>query len=368
LKIVAIETFPVDIPTRPEFTIVSSLGEHRISRYVLVAIRTSAGLTGYGEATVMPIWSGETQAGAIAAIREILAPALIGRDPQDVQTVPDMMDRALVGNPFTKAALEMALWDLHGKIARQPVCDLLGGARRLTDIPLKFSIGAFTPARAAAVAETMAQRGFHAVKVKVGLELQEDLARVATVRSAVGAAFRVAVDANGGWTEETAIAALPELERLGVNAIEQPLQRRDFRGSARLRKQTHIPIMLDEAIFTLDDALEAIYTEACDLISIYPGKNGGIGRSMEIARAAHAAGLQCVIGSNLEWEIGSAAMLHLAVAIPNLAGAVDHDIIGPIYHERRTGSPPIAIANGKAALPIGVGLGAELDHAAVTCG
>jgi L-alanine-DL-glutamate epimerase-like enolase superfamily enzyme len=153
-----------------------------------------------------------------------------------------------------------------------------------------------------------------------------------------------------------------------VNAIEQPLHRRDLRGSARLRKRTRIPIMLDEAVFTLDDALEAIYTEACDLISIYPGKNGGIARSMEIARAAKAAGLQCVIGSNLEWEIGSAAMLHLAVAIPNLADCVDHDIIGPIYHERRTGSPPIVIANGKAILPTGLGLGVELDHALVASG
>jgi muconate cycloisomerase len=188
------------------------------------------------------------------------------------------------------------------------------------------------------------------------------------VRSAVGTNFRLAVDANGGWSEEAATAALPELERLGVNAIEQPLHRRDLRGSARLRKQTRIPIVLDEAVFTLDDAREAIYAEACDLISIYPGKNGGIARSLEIARAVHSAGLQCVIGSNLEWEIGSAAMLQLAVSIPNLADTVDHDIIGPIYHERRTGSPPIAIANGEATLPAGAGLGVELDHAAVTCG
>jgi len=365
LKIVSVETFPVDIPTRPEFTIVSSLGEHRVSRYVLVAIHTSDGLTGYGEATVMPIWSGETQAGAIAAIHEILNPTLTGRDPQDVQALSDAMDRALVGNPFTKAALEMALWDLCGKIARQPVCKLLGGARRSSEIPLKFSIGAFPPERAAAVAETMVQRGFRSVKVKVGIELRADLARVSAVRSAVGKDFRIAVDANGGWSEETAIAALPELARLGVNAIEQPLDRRDLRGSARLRQRTAIPVMLDEAVFTLDDAREAIYAEACDLISIYPGKNGGIARSIAIARAAHSAGLQCVIGSNLEWEIGSAAMLHLAVAIPNLADAVDHDIIGPIYHDRRTGTPPIGIANGRAMLPAGVGLGVEMDQTAI---
>ena len=92
--------------------------------------------------------------------------------------------------------------------------------------------------------------------------------------------------------------------------------------------------MLDESIFTPRDALEAIREDACDLISIYPGKNSGILRSLEIAQMAAAAGLQCTIGSNLEMDLGTAAMLHLAVAVPQLSTAVDHDIIGPLYYEQ----------------------------------
>ncbi|PYU76550.1 MAG: mandelate racemase/muconate lactonizing protein, partial [Acidobacteria bacterium] len=94
----------------------------------------------------------------------------------------------------------------------------------------------------------------------------------------------------------------PYLERLNVNAIEQPLRRGDFQGCLRLRRRTSIPIMLDESVFTRQDAMEAIRANACDLISIYPGKNGGILRSLEIAEMAATAGLQCTIGSNLEMD------------------------------------------------------------------
>lgn len=357
MKISFVEAVPVNVPVRPELAIVSAAGAHRLSQYVIVAVRTGEGLTGYGEANVVPVWSGETQSGALAAIREILAPVILGTAPANVSGLADAMDRALASNPFTKAAVEMALLDLAGKILGVPVHVLLGGARRPGRIALKFSIGAFAPREAARVAESALALGFRAVKVKVGTGLVEDLARLEAVRSAVGPEVRIGVDANGGWTENEALAALPALERFGVNVLEQPLRRGDFRGCARLRARTSIPLLLDESVFTPQEALEAIRAEAGDLISIYPGKNGGILRSLAIAQMAAAAGLECVIGSNLEWEIGSAAMLHLAVAVPNLSSRVDHDIIGPLYHTERCGQPPIAFEDGCAILPAGPGLG-----------
>jgi muconate cycloisomerase len=115
--------------------------------------------------------------------------------------------------------------------------------------------------------------------------------------------------------------------------------------------------MLDESVFTRQDALEAIRCDACDLINIYPGKNGGILRSLEIAQMAAVAGLRCTIGSNLEMDLGTAAMLHLAVAMPALASEVDHDTIGPLYYDRHFSNPPIHFENGYAIVPEGPGLG-----------
>lgn len=362
MKITRVDARPVTIDTVPDFSIVSAAGAHRVSAYVLVRVMTDTGAAGYGEASVMPEWSGETQDGASRAIVEILGPAVTGRDPFDVNAALDVMDLALEGWPFTKAAIEMALIDLTGKLLGVPASVLIGGARRGPVVPLRFSIGAFSPDQSARVAETAVGMGFRAVKVKVGLDPATDMARVRAVRSVLAPPGRVAVDANGGWkTVDDVLMLLPELERLEVNTIEEPLPRRHYKDCARLRHHTAIPLMLDESIFTPSDAMEAIRHDACDLINLYPGKNGGIWRSIQIAHLADAAGLSCVIGSNLEWAIGSSAMAQLATVIPNLSTAVDHDIIGPLYHARSMCSASVAIHRGSARVLPGAGLGAVVD-------
>ena len=151
MKITSIETFATSMVVNPGLAIVSAAGSHPQSHYLVVRIRTDEGAEGFGEATVAPVWSGETQDGASAAIRKILAPALIGNDPRNIRRLAAIMDRALIGNPFTKAALEMALFDVSAKALNTRVCALLGGPQREEAIPLKFSIGAFSPAEAARV-------------------------------------------------------------------------------------------------------------------------------------------------------------------------------------------------------------------------
>lgn len=363
MKITSVEVQPVSQVVNPKYAIVSAAGAQPESHYAVVAIRTDDGHTGYGEATVVPGWSGESQITATAFIRDLLTPLLIGRDPLHIRELADLLDRHLIENPFTKAAVEMALLDVAGKALGVPVNVLLGGPRRPPEIALKFSIGAFPPPEAGRVARAAKDMGLKAVKVKVALGLEGDIARLEAVREAVGKDFRVAVDANGGWRESDAQAMLPHLERLRVNCIEQPLPRGDFRGCARLRRRTLIPIMLDESVFTRQQALEAIREEACDIISIYPGKNGGLLRSIDIASMAASAGLRCTIGSNLEMDLGTAAMLHVAVAAAGLAGAVDHDIIGPLYYDQHFTRTPIRFENGCAVVPDGPGLGVDFEAA-----
>lgn len=361
MKITSVEALPVSQIVKPNLAITSAAGTHPESHYLFVAIKTDEDITGYGEATLSAAWSGENQGTAAHLIPHLLAPLLVSKDPLNINALTDSMDRFLIGNPFTKAALEMALLDIAGKALNLPCHMLLGGPRRVPAIHMKFSIGGFPPSEAARVARHAANLGLRSVKVKVGFDVPDDIARVEAVRKEVGANFRVAVDANSGWTESDARRAIPALERLEVNAIEQPVRRGDFAACARLRQRTSIPIMLDESVFTRGDALEAIRHDACDLISIYPGKNGGILRSMEIAKLAEAAGLQCIIGSNLELDMGTAAMLHLAAAMPSLATSVDHDIIGPLYYDRHYTRTPIRFADGCALVPGGPGLGVVPD-------
>lgn len=357
MKIAHVDVIKTSLVVNPQLAIVSAAGIHPESHYLIVRIQSDEGAYGYGEATLAPVWSGESQRGAEAVIQQILAPALLGRDPRDVRAIAAEMDRLLIGNPFTKAALEMAVLDLAARSLSVPVSTLLGGASRDAAIPLKFSIGAFSPGEAARVARHAMALGLKSAKVKVGLDLEGDIERVRAVRAEVGESFRVAVDANAGWTESEALQAIPALEALGVNALEQPIRRGDFRGCARLRARTRIPIMLDESIFTPQDAWEALREDCCDLISIYPGKNGGMLKSLAIAEMAAACGIECIIGSNLEMDLGAAAMTHLAVAIPSLCQTVGHDIIGPLYYEQHLTDRPLQYRDGCAILPEGAGLG-----------
>ena len=347
----------------PEIMIISSLGAHRISRYVLLELYTDEGIVGLGEATTMPGWSGETPEGAVSVIERYFKPVLMDRNPFDIESIMNELDQFVVDNSFAKAAIEMALLDIQGKHLGVPVYDLLGGRCRSTDIPVKFVVAATEPEIAVRNASRMVGTGFDTIKIKVGRgSTNDDVERVRLVREALGDDVRLTVDANGGWTVGDAIHTIRQLERFNLVFAEQPVHRKDIRGMARVRSSVGVPIMADESVFTVADALEVVREDAADVISVYPGKNGGILRSRQIAKIAEAAGKPCHIGSNLELEVGSAAMAHLAVSTSNIVSErYPADIIGPLYHRERVTATPYPVHGGIAKVPEGVGLGITTD-------
>ena len=143
----------------------------------------------------------------------------------------------------------------------------------------------------------------------------------------------------------TARVALERLRPFNLLVAEQPIAPGDTEAMASLRHPGGIPIMADESVFTLADAWNVLRAHAADVISIYPGKNGGIAASIEIAQVAAAAGIPCHVGSNLELGIGSAAMLHLACAVQNIdSETYPADILGPHYHESDLLTKPLDLS------------------------
>jgi L-Ala-D/L-Glu epimerase len=360
VKITKIHTFPITLIVRPEFYIVSSAGSHPISRYVLVALETDEGLLGWGEATVVPAWSGETQGGAIALITDYFAPMLAGHDLDDFESLIKKLD-SVIENPFTKAAIEMALLDLKGKREQRPIYELLGGAKNSLKIPIKFSIGLREPGDTAQIAADKVREGFTAIKIKVGPDSEKDLARVKAVREAIGPKIRLNVDVNGGWSVERAIREIPRYEPFNIEYVEQPTPRWDIEGLARVRAAVNVPIMADESVFDFWQAEQVVVKKAADLISIYPGKNGGILKAQKICKLAEDAGVACHLGSNLEWDIGTAAMCHLAAACTNVqVNKFPVDILGPLYYAVHPRSKPILFQNGCVSVPGDSGLGIKM--------
>jgi muconate cycloisomerase len=330
-----------------------------------VRVGDEAGHVGLGEASVTSVWSGETQAGAIALIRDLLAPLVIGADPFDTEWIGRRLDRAAFANSFAKAALEMALLDLQGQVLGIPVFKLLGGREPSSSngVRLKFVIGAVEPDLAAERAGRMVERGWRAIKVKIGRNdhPRVDVERLRAVRDAIGPEVFLSVDANGGYTVEQAIWASSRLERLDVALFEQPTRRGDHVAMAEVRRRSSIPIMADESVFTAEQALEVIRHGAADVLSLYPGKHGGVRMTQAIARLAEAAGIPCTIGSNLEREVATAAMAHVTVATGNLqCERYPGDLIGPLYFEQSLTRAPLHYAADRLFVPETPGLGVSM--------
>lgn len=362
VKIRSLETFCVRIPLRPERRMISALGRHDASEFVLVRLTTDDGWVGAGEATVTPRWSGETAFTAAAIIDRLFAPVLTGCDCDDPAAIDARMEQLTVGNWFARAAVEMAVWDVLGKAAGKPVFELLGGAVRPLEIRNRFSLAAYDPPVAAARAKELRQSGFRTMKVKVGGDPFSDLKRVSAVRDAIGNDGELTIDANGGWTFCQAQQFLEHAADLKVALVEQPLTRGDYSGTRALKDRFGIRVLADESCFDEIQLRELLIHQSCDAVTLYPGKQGGILRARRLASLAEEHGVPCTIGSNLEWDPGAAAMLQFVVSTPNVQiERIPGDCLGPSYHEFSIVRNPVRIQGPVTVVPNLPGLGVEVD-------
>jgi muconate cycloisomerase len=185
------------------------------------------------------------------------------------------------------------------------------------------------------------------------------------VRDVVGPAVPITVDANEGWDAADAGAVLHGLEALAVLGVEQPIPRHAWRQMADLRGRTSIPTVGDESIWTVHDVLRAADTGAFDVVSVYPGKCGGMTRCVQFATLADSVGLTVSFGSNLELGVAAAAIAHAAAAAPGLSDRVPADMIGPLYFEHALIEDAGFVRWDGGRLPDGPGLGVSLDEDAV---
>jgi muconate cycloisomerase len=374
VPITVVSAEPIEGHVRQDIAIISSLGAHKVGQYVLVRLGDEAGRIGLGEASVTSVWSGETQGGCLHIIREVFGPLVVGSDPFDTEWIMRRLDQAAFGNSFAKAAIEMALLDLQGQIIGVPVYKLLGGRDQAPLAPasgergrgqgvdrgvrLKFVVGAVEPDLAAQRAKRMTDAGWKAIKVKVGRDPKADVERLTAVRGAIGPDVFLSVDANGGYTIEQAVWVAARLEKIEVALFEQPTRRGDHIAMAEVRRHSGIPIMADESVFTPQDVIDVIRAGAAGVLSLYPGKHGGIRATQYLASTAESAGIACTIGSNLEREVATAAMAHVAVATGNLqCERFPGDLIGPLYYDGPLTKTPLAYKADRLFVPTQPGLG-----------
>ena len=249
------------------------------------------------------------------------------------------MQKALVHNTSAKAAVDMALWDLLGQKYSAPVYRMLGGAR--SNIVTDITISVNPPEEMARDARTAIQRGYDCLKVKVGIDPELDVARLAAVREAVGKDVKLRIDANQAWNAKQAVRILDQMQEKGLDIefVEQPVPAADLEGMQYVTRHASVPVLADESVFSPADALRIMQTGAADFVNIKLMKCGGITNALRIASAAEVYGVECMIGCMLEAKISVNAAVELACAKkidhesgPGRPGALQR---GP--HPRRRG-------------------------------
>lgn len=284
--------------------------------HVMSKITSDAGLSGIGEACPLPDFSGETYDTIKLMIDKYYAPLLIGKDPFDLELIHHELDSHYPANNAAIAAIDMALYDLIGKVLDIPVYKLLGGAYR-HQVELGGSLGIGKPSIIAQKAENLVAQGAKAIKLKVGLDSEQDIETIKVVRETLGDAIKIRIDANAGYSLKTAMEVLKKIERWNIDYAEQPIAAWDHEGLNLLRKSTYIPIMVDESLCTIEDAAALIRRGAADIFGMKLIKHGGIYQAKKIVVLAEANNIDCVMISPWETQIAQAAAVHLALASSN---------------------------------------------------
>ena len=325
MKITQIRLGKLSVPLRTPFK--TALRTVDRVEDIVVELHTDTGAVGYGEAPPTGPITGDTTGGIVGGILELIAPALLGQEVDDFETVTALVQKAGVHNTSAKAAVDMALWDLYGQLHQIPVHKLLGGARRTLVTDLTISVN--PPEQMARDAREAVARGYDCLKVKVGADPTLDTARLAAVRKAVGRDVCIRIDANQAWTPRQAVRILNEMQDKGLELelVEQPVPAGDLEGLAYVTRHSWVPVMADESVFSPADALRIFQSRAADYINIKLMKYGGLTGALLIAAAAEIYGVECMIGCMLEAKIAVNAAVELACA-RSIITRVDLD--GPV--------------------------------------
>ena len=315
---------------------VIATGTMDYAQNTFIKVCTDSGLYGVGECSAFPMIVGETQNTCIAVAQDF-AKIWKGKNPLDIEERLAELHLYIAGNATIKSAFDMALYDLSAKAAGLPLYQFLGGKKK--DIITDITLGIASAEEMASKALKLKDGGAFALKVKLGKQPHDDIARIKAIRQAVGFDIPLRIDANQGWSFEGAMEALQGLEAYKIQFCEQPMRTYNDHLLPELRSQTIVPIMADESVYSHYDAERLCKADACDYINIKFSKSSGIHEALKIQAVSAEYNIPCMIGGMLESRLALAAKVHFAYASPNvkfydldtcMVGHLEDPVIGGI--------------------------------------
>lgn len=358
LQIERVEVFGVAMPLIGTFT--SAGISKQATKCVVVRLTASDGTVGISSIEPSAVTQSPGTAAELAvAIRERIAPAVVGQDPANINRLIALLDGLTPTQPGAGAAVEMACVELASRIQGVPLYTYLGGAAG-TDVQFNGWIGELPPDEAAAEARRWLKAGFRSAKIKVGSGVEADHDRVAAVRDAVGSAMKLRMDANMQYDADTSLKLCRLVKKYDMQLFEQPAHLRDLAGMARVRREGGIPVMADESVSDHASLIAVIKADAADFVKFGIKQAGGILRGSRMLATAEAAGIPVVIGHGFGLDPSTLAEIMLAASSRNVLPGLE--CVGPLKVKDTIATTRLDISSGSMPLPDGPGLGISLDE------
>jgi L-alanine-DL-glutamate epimerase-like enolase superfamily enzyme len=332
---------------------------------VFVKITLEDGRAGWGQSVPVPTWSYETLESATGALRDYLAPVMLGRDPLDIAGAHAAMNRAIApsfstGMPIAKAGIDLALHDLWGKLAGKPLPELWG--RKPVDrIVLSWTVNVTSIADAEKLVAEGKKLGYKHFNIKVAPDPKFDIELAKRVRALAPGCFLWA-DANGGYTTEDALYAAPRLREAGVNVFEQPVPPNRLSGTVAVKKQGALPILLDEGIVNTVELEEFIKLGMLDGVAMKPARTAGLYDARKQIELLEREKLM-FLGSGLtdpDVSLAASLILYGAYGLKYPAALNGLQFLAQSFLKK-----PFVLEDGALRVPTGPGLGVEVDEARI---
>ena len=317
MKIVGIEAWPVEMPLSEPYTIAYETLNKTTN--VFLRVDTASGIRGFGCAAPDLQVTGETAGSVLEAVDTVIRSELTGEDPLRSALILSRLKEKMGSRPSALAMVDMALFDILGKVAGLPVYKMIGGYR--TSIHTSITIGILPPDETVDRARRRVSEGFRALKLKGGLDVDSDIECVLRVREAVGGRIELRFDANQGYTGDDAIRFVAGTRSARLELLEQPTPRTMLDLLGKVTRKVPIPVMADESLMNLVDAFRLARNDFVDMVNVKLMKVGGISEALLINGVARSAGLEVMVGCMDEAALGIAAGLHYALARPNVCYA-----------------------------------------------
>ena len=314
MKITRISVYQVDLPLEHPYWLSGGRLKFECLDATFVKIETDAGITGWGEGTPWGHTYVPAHGPGIRAGIETMASFVLGLDPRRVLDVERAMDLALPGHLYAKSPIDMACWDIAGKAAGLPIADLMGGGSR-TPRPIASSVGAKTVEETREVIQRYRDRGYVAHSVKIGGDVERDVARVRDVESIRLPGEIVLYDVNRGWTRQQALRVMQATEDLKV-MFEQPGETLD--DIAAIRPLHSAPVSVDESLVTLKDAARIARDGLAEIFGIKLNRVGGLTKAARMRDVALAHGIDMFVMATGGSVLADTEALHLAATIPDI--------------------------------------------------